>query len=124
MMDREGRVWFTSRIRPAAAQPAYCTDGSIPSSKVAPLKESPRQLSMYDPKTNNWTLISTCFATHHLYFASKDPNYTLWLSQGGPGSGVVGWLNTKMYLETGDEAMESLQTFASQHGVSTGERGV
>src|SRR5438552_2307198 len=42
MMDREGRVWFTSRIRPAAAQPAYCSDGSLPSSKVAPLKESPR----------------------------------------------------------------------------------
>jgi len=52
MMDREGRVWFTSRIRPAAAQPAYCTDGSIPSSKVAPLKESPRHLSMHDPKTS------------------------------------------------------------------------
>ena len=104
MMDREGRVWFTSRIRPAAAQPAYCSDGSLPSSKVAPLKESPRQLSMYDPKTNKWTLISTCFPTHHLYFASKDPNYTLWTSAGGPGSGVVGWLNTKKYFETGDEA--------------------
>src|SRR5712691_2067829 len=104
MMDREGRVWFTSRIRPAAAQPAYCSDGSHPSSKVAPLKESPRHLSMYDPKTNKWTLISTCFATHHLYFASKDPNYTLWTSAGGPGGGVVGWLNTKKYFETGDEA--------------------
>src|SRR5438034_1158373 len=101
MMDREGRVWFTSRIRPAAAQPAYCSDGSLPSSKVAPLKESPRHLSMYDPKTNTWTLISTCFATHHLYFASKDPNYTLWTSAGGPGGGVVGWLNTKKYFETG-----------------------
>src|SRR5205823_4957965 len=33
MMDREGRVWFTSRIRPAAAQPAYCSDGSLPSSQ-------------------------------------------------------------------------------------------
>jgi hypothetical protein len=104
MMDREGRVWFTSRIRPAGAQPAYCSDGSHPSSKVAPLKDSPRHLSMYDPKTNKWTLISTCFATHHLYFAPKDPNYTLWTSAGGPGSGVVGWLNTKMLLETGDEA--------------------
>src|SRR5437667_6745413 len=25
----------------------------------------------YDPKTNKWTLISTCFATHHLYFAKQ-----------------------------------------------------
>jgi hypothetical protein len=103
MMDREGRVWFTSRIRSPGAQPAYCSDGSHPSSKVAPLKESPRQLSMYDPKTGKWSLIDTCFSTHHLYFASKDPNYTLWTSAGGPASGVVGWLNTKRYLETGSE---------------------
>jgi hypothetical protein len=104
MMDREGRMWFTSRIRSPEAQPAYCSDGSHPSSKAAPLKESPRQLTMYDPKTGKWSLIDTCFSTHHLYFAPKDPNYTLWTSQGGPGSGVVGWLNTRMYLETGDAA--------------------
>jgi len=35
---------------------------------------------------------------HHLYFAN-DANQTLWTSAGGPASGVVGWLNTKMYLE-------------------------
>jgi len=29
-----------------------------------------------------------CFPTHHLYFA-KDANRTLWLSQGGPASGVI-----------------------------------
>jgi hypothetical protein len=104
LMDREGRVWFTSRIRSPGAQPKYCTDGSHPSSKVVPLKESPRHLAMYDPKTEKWSLISTCFSTHHLYFAPKDPNYTLWTSAGGPGSGVVGWLNVKKYLETGDEA--------------------
>ena len=28
----------------------------------------------------------------------------LWTSAGGPGSGVVGWLDTKKYLETGNEA--------------------
>jgi len=102
MLDEKGRVWFTARIRPAAAQPKFCTDGSHPSSKIAPLKDSPRHLSMYDPSTGKWSLISTCFSTHHLYFA-KDANNTLWTSAGGPGSGVVGWLNTKMYLETGDE---------------------
>ena len=58
---------------------------------------------MYDPKTGEWKLINTCFSTHHLYFG-HDANNTLWTSAGGPQSGVVGWLNTKMYLETGDEA--------------------
>ena len=62
-----------------------------------------RQLSMYDPKTGKWSLIDTCFTTQHLYFA-KDANNTLWTSAGGPDSGVVGWLNTKMYEQTGDEA--------------------
>ena len=58
---------------------------------------------MYDPRTGQFTLISTCFPTHHLVFAS-DANNTLWTSAGGPGSGVVGWLNRKTLEETGDEA--------------------
>ena len=45
------------------------------------------------------THISTCFGTHHLMFA-EDANNTLWTSGGGQ---VVGWLNTKMFDETGDE---------------------
>jgi hypothetical protein len=67
------------------------------------MNESVRQLSMYDPKTDKWTLIDTCFTTQHLEFA-KDANNTLWNSSGFPLGGVVGWLNTKMYFETGDEA--------------------
>jgi hypothetical protein len=103
IMDEKGRVWFTARIRPAA-NPDYCKKGSEhPSAKVAPLNESPRQLSMYDPKTEKWTLIDTCFSTHHLYFG-HDKSNTLWLSQGGPQSGVVGWLDVAKYEETGDEA--------------------
>ena len=58
---------------------------------------------MLDPKTGKITLIRTCFQTHHLVFA-EDANNTLWLSAGGPGSGVVGWLDRKMFEETGDEA--------------------
>jgi hypothetical protein len=54
---------------------------------------------MYDPKTQKLTHISTCFGTHHLMFA-EDANHTLWTSGGGQ---VVGWLNRKMFEETGDE---------------------
>ena len=103
IIDEKGRVWFTARIRPAA-NPDFCKAGSdLPSAKAVPLQESARQLSMYDPKTGKWTLIDTCFTTHHLYFA-KDANDTLWTSAGPPQSGVVGWLNVKMYEETGDAA--------------------
>jgi hypothetical protein len=102
IIDEKGRVWFTARVR-APQNPDYCKAGSDhPSAKVVPLERSDRQLSMYDPKTGKWSLISTCFSTQHLYFA-KDANDTLWTSAGGPASGVVGWLNTRMYDQTGDE---------------------
>jgi len=104
MMDGEGRVWFSARLRPIGANPAYCKKGSDhPSAKVAPQENSFRQVSVYDPKTGKWAHIDTCFSVHHLYFA-KDANRTLWTSAGPPNSGVVGWINTKMFLETGDEA--------------------
>jgi hypothetical protein len=101
MLDGQGRVWFTSVIRPGAA-PAFCREGSDhPSAKLTPTATTGRNLAMYDPKTKKTTLIDTCFSTHHLQFA-EDSNNTLWTSSGG-GGGVVGWLNTKMFEQTGDE---------------------
>jgi hypothetical protein len=102
MFDEQGRVWFTSRVRPPA-NPAFCKKGSDhPSAQLFPLEQSNRHLAMYDPKTGTFTLISTCFPTHHLQFGF-DANQTLWTSAGGPASGVVGWLNRKMFEATGDE---------------------
>ena len=103
MFDEQGRVWFTSRVRPPA-NPDFCKKGSDhPSAKLTPIESSNRHVSMYDPKTGKITLISTCFPTHHLVFA-EDANNTLWTSAGGPQSGVIGWVNRKMFEETGDEA--------------------
>lgn len=102
MFDHLGRVWITSRVR-GNESPAFCREGSDhPSAKLTPSTTSARQLAVYDPKTKKMTLIDTCFGTHHLVFA-EDANNTLWTSSGG-GGGVVGWLNTKMFDETGDEA--------------------
>jgi hypothetical protein len=104
MMDEKGRLWLTARIR-KAPNPASCKAGSdLPSAQVAPLNESPRQTSFYDPKTEKWTMIDTCFGTHHLLFSPSDSK--LWFSWGQPYSGVVGWLDVKKFEETGD-AMKS-----------------
>jgi hypothetical protein len=102
MFDELGRVWFTSRLRPPG-NPAFCKAGSDnPSAKLFPLGSSGRQAAMYDPNTKKFTLIDTCFSTHHLQFA-QDANNTLWFSSGG-GGGVVGWLDRKKFEETGDAA--------------------
>ena len=99
MLDERGRVWITSAVRPPE-NPDVCKAGSDhPSAKLFPLNRAGRHLAVYDPKTEKLTHIGTCFGTHHLMFA-EDANNTLWTSGGGP---VVGWLNTKMFDETGDE---------------------
>jgi hypothetical protein len=57
IMDEKGQVWFSAKLRPDE-NPAFCKQGSDhPSAKVAPLATSGRQLSMYDPKTQKWSLI-------------------------------------------------------------------
>ena len=99
MFDHKGRVWITSTVRPPD-NPEFCKQGSThPSAKLFPVERAGRHLAVYDPKTQKLTHISTCFSTHHLMFA-EDGNHTLWTSGGGQ---VVGWLNTKMFDETGDE---------------------
>jgi hypothetical protein len=99
MLDEQGRLWLTSAVR-SPENPDYCKAGSThPSAKLFPVERSGRHLAMWDPKTQKLTHIATCFGTHHLMFA-EDANHTLWTSGGGQ---VVGWLNRKMFEETGDE---------------------
>ena len=99
MFDETGRVWITSKVR-GPNNPDFCKSGSShPSARLFPINDSGRHLAVYDPKTKEMKHISTCFGTHHLMFA-EDANRTLWTSGGGP---VIGWLNTKLWDETGDE---------------------
>jgi hypothetical protein len=103
MMDERGDVWITSRVG-NPANPAFCQAGSThPSAQVFPIKESTRHLAYYNPKSGETKLIRTCFNTHHLVFA-EDADNTLWTSAGGPAQGAIGWLNRKVFEETGDEA--------------------
>ncbi len=99
MIDGEGRVWLTTAVRPPET-PAVCREGSDhPSAQLFPVVRAGRHLGVYDPATDELTHIGTCFGTHHLMFA-EDEDSTLWTSGGGQ---VVGWLNTRMFDETGDE---------------------
>jgi hypothetical protein len=100
MFDKQGRVWSAATVR-GMDNPAFCKKGSEhPSAKVFPLERSPRQVSVLDPKTMKYTFVDTCFGTHHPQFG-YDADNTLWLSGTGP---VAGWINTKVFDETGDAA--------------------
>jgi streptogramin lyase len=99
MIDSKGRVWMTSKIR-SNQDPSWCSDATNKFADWFPLRASARQASFYDPKTNTFTLIDTCYSTHHLQF-DNDANETVYFNElTGP---VFGWIDTKVYDETHDE---------------------
>jgi len=95
-MDQKGRVWLTAAVR-GPDNPAFCRQGSShPSAKAFPTARAGRHLAVFDPATRDYTFIDTCFSTHHLQFDSQD---VLWTSGGGA---VIGWLDMKLFDQTGD----------------------
>jgi hypothetical protein len=118
MLDRQGRLWLAASVR-GPDNPDFCKKGSDhPSARLFPTERVNRHLAMFDPKTQKYTFIDTCFGTHHLQFG-YDANDTLWTSGGGP---VVGWLNTKMFDETGDAAKSQGWTAAILDTNGNGKR--
>ena len=101
MIDAEGRVWLTTRIR-HPDNPDWCRAGSDNQyARYFPLDRAFRHTGYYDPETGEFELIGTCYGTHHLQFA-EDEQDTLYFSGGGA---VIGWLDTKLYDATGDEQL-------------------
>jgi hypothetical protein len=100
MLDGRGRLWLAMTVRPRP-NPDWCKAGSShPSAKLFPIDSAGRHAGVYDQKTKKLTHVSTCFETHHLMFG-EDADNTLWFN--GYGSPYLGWLNTRMFDETGDE---------------------
>ncbi|MBM3778509.1 MAG: carboxypeptidase regulatory-like domain-containing protein [Acidimicrobiia bacterium] len=105
MWDRKGRLWATSAVQ--SDMPAWCMKGH-PSANVYPLERGgTRSTAVYDPKTKQVQLLHTCFGTHHLMFGDAqyaNGKYADWLFFNSGGQHLVGWVDTKMYDETKDEA--------------------
>ncbi len=100
MFDAKGRVWITTRIR-NDDNPAWCKAGSAhPSGSVFPIEQSTRQLSYYDLNAKTFTLIDTCFTTHHMAFDDKG---VLWFSGGTQPTEATGWFDTNVFDATGNE---------------------
>ena len=99
MLDQHGRVWLTTRVQ-EVDNPNWCREGSDnPYAQNFPMTRAGRHTGYFDPEKQKFVLIHTCFSTHHLQFA-EDANDTLYFSG---DRNVIGWLDVKMYDETGDE---------------------
>src|SRR5205823_7375681 len=99
MLDSKGRVWMTSKIR-SNQDPSWCGAATNKFAEWFPLQSSGRQASYYDPKTKQFTLIDTCYSTHHLQF-DNDADETVYFNElVGP---TFGWIDTKVYEQTKDE---------------------
>jgi hypothetical protein len=99
-IDSKGRVWMPSIYRDGTT-PAWCSDGSVASSKLFPLSgpmyAKASALPVYDPKTKKVTVISMCTGGNHSGF-TKDGD-VLYMSG---DTQVVSWINTKVWDETHD----------------------
>jgi hypothetical protein len=99
VMDRQGRVWVAARVRTPEQQPAYCKDASLNKfAKYFPMPVgSSRQLSMYDPKTKQFTTLDTCGTADHNHFAEDD---SLFFGQ----DSLINWVNVATFEKTHDAA--------------------
>ena len=104
MMDEKGRPWFTVRVRPPANNPAFCRQGSEhPSAKAFPLEQldppdldvrsGDRQVHADRPVLPD--------ASPELRGRRRQHAVVL---QRRRRAGVAGWLNRRVFEETGDHA--------------------
>ncbi|MDE0828297.1 MAG: carboxypeptidase-like regulatory domain-containing protein [Vicinamibacterales bacterium] len=94
-MDGDGRVWLTGRVRAADAQPAFCTEAGNRFAAHFPVPRGSRQVFMYDPETETFDEIDTCFSADHNMISEDDVIYY------GFNDGV-GWIDMEVWDETGD----------------------
>jgi len=103
MMDSRGRVWMTTQVRREWQEdiPAWCrNDPAIAN------RGHHRQLGYFDPKTKKFSLIDTCYGTHHLQF---DKAGVLWTSG---DSYVLGWFDPSKYDPARPETEQQAQGYA------------
>jgi streptogramin lyase len=100
MMDDQGRVWITTQIRRQWGEdlPGFCRSAPAIASNF-----HHRQLGWYDPKTQDYQLIDTCYGTHHLQF---DADGVLWTSG---DSYVIGWFDPSKYDPAKPETLAAAQ---------------
>ncbi len=118
MMDDQGRVWITTQIRREWAEdmPEFCQNHENPKARQQ-LNEFAhhRQLGYFDPETEKFELIDTCFGTHHLQFDDKG---VLWTSG---DSFAFGWFDPSKYDPEKPETLKEAQGYIPMEIDSDGD---
>jgi hypothetical protein len=95
-IDGNGRVWLTLRVREAQKQPAWCTgDKANKYGKYFPIRQSGKQVAMYDPKTQKFEDVDTCFTVDHNQIGKDNTIYY-------GTTGTVGWVDINTWDKTHD----------------------
>ena len=92
-LDAKGRVWLTARTREPQKLPAWCSANAF--GRYYPLKQSGKQVIVYDPKTQKFDTVDTCFNVDHNIF-SKDNIIYYGITDS------VGWINMDIWDKTHD----------------------
>jgi len=120
MMDSEGRVWFSAG---SGRLPTRISARRAPIilAQVAPQETSARQVSVYDPKTGKCSTSTPVLHTHLYFRQGRQPDAVA--DAGGPGERVVGWVNTKLFLETATRRNPRVDTDHRDTTATAGGRG-
>ena len=103
-MDGKGRVWMPT-VSTSGDEPAWCSDGSVPSSKYYPLTDHKHaaQLVVYDPATKKVENIGLCSGGNHSNFTFTGDSI-LWMSG---DTKVISWFDTTIWDKTHDAKQAS-----------------
>lgn len=92
----DGKVLVAVRLREYLKPPAYCAqDSGNKFSKYFPLHQGYRQVAIFDPKTQQFSNIDTCFAADHNQVGRDNFVY---FGQ----NGAIGWIDLTAWEKTHD----------------------
>ena len=103
MFDADGKVWLTTQVRREWDEdlPDFCKDEPGIAGNY-----HHRQLGWFDPATEEFELLDTCYGTHHLQF---DQDGVLWTSGDSYG---IGWFDPSLYDEDDPASLARAQGYA------------
>lgn len=103
MIDADGKVWITTQVRREwdVDLPDFCKDAPGIAGNY-----HHRQLGWFDPETEEFELLDTCYGNHHLQF---DQEGVLWTSGDSFG---IGWFDPAKYDENDPDTLAVAQGYA------------